>query len=219
MHILGIGSATKAISIGLIDEEKVLVETTVSGAQVEKIIFYVSEAGIEPKQIDGVAVTVGPGSYSGLRGGLATAKSLSQSLNVPLVGVSTLEAIAYNLVDIEGTVAVLFDARADEYNFALFGASRGKLKRLTNDLVIKLEVLMEKLSKIEGDIWVVGNVKAVKGKTKGNIHFADETHCHLYGVNVARLGLNKISAGLWDDPLNLVPQYSHRPNIREYNVD
>jgi len=72
----------------LIEAEKVLVETTLANVQTERIMFYVKEAGIEPKQIEAVAVAIGPGCYSGLRGGLATAKSLAQTLNVPIVGVT-----------------------------------------------------------------------------------------------------------------------------------
>ena len=217
MRVLGLSSATKVISIGLADEEKVVAATTVSDIQAEKIMFYVKEAGIEPKQIEGVAVAQGPGSYSGLRGGLATAKSLAQTLNVPLIGVSTLEAIAYNLIDIEGTMAVILDAKADEYNFALFGAHQGKIKRLTDDLVIKLDALRERISRVSGDIWVVGNIRGIKDIKGNNYHFAEESHSHPYGINVAKLGLLKIKSGQASDPLKLIPQYSHRPNIREYS--
>ena len=217
MRILGISSATKVISIGLIDDDKVLVESTLSDIHSEKIMLYVKEAGIEPKQIEGIAVAQGPGSYSGLRGGLAVAKSLAQTLKVPIAGVPTLEAMAYNLVDVEGTMAVILDAKADEYNFALFGASSGKLKRLTDDLVVKFDVLLNKLSKISGEIYLVGKVNGIREKLKGNnFHFAEEIHSHPYGINVARLGLLKIKGGETSDPLRLTPEYSHKPNIREY---
>ena len=223
MRVLGISSATKVISIGLVDEDKVLVETTVSDIHAERVMFYVKEAGVLPEQIKGIAVASGPGSYSGLRGGLAAAKSLAQTLEVPLVGVSTLEAIAYNLVDIEGTMAVILDARADEYNFALFGASGGRLKRLTGDLVLKLNVIKDRLSRISGDIWVIGNIREYRGisgkirENQGrNFHFAEELHSHPYGINIAKSGLLKLKAGQKDNPLELVPSYSHKPNIREY---
>ncbi|MEA3492962.1 MAG: tRNA (adenosine(37)-N6)-threonylcarbamoyltransferase complex dimerization subunit type 1 TsaB [Candidatus Margulisiibacteriota bacterium] len=199
MRILGISSATKVVSIGLIDDEKVLAETTVADLRAERIIFYVKEAGIDPKQIEGVAVASGPGSYSGLRGGLAAAKTLAQTLNIPLVGVPTLDAIAYNLIDIEGTMVVMLDAKRDEYNFALFGAHDGKIKRLTEDLVLTKEYIDKKLAEIQGKIYVVDGSKR-----------------HPYGINVARLGLEKIRAGELADPLKLVPSYSHKPNIREY---
>lgn len=217
MRILGISSATEIISVGLLEDQKVLAETTLADIRAEKIIFYVKEAGIEPSQIDGVAVAIGPGSYSGLRGGLATAKSLVQTLNVPIVGIPTLEAIAYNLIDIEGTMAVMLDAKLDEYNFALFGVSQGKLKRITDDLVMKLDVLRDRLLSISGNIWLVGNTKEIKDLKGENYHFAEEIHSHPYGMNVARLGLERIKAGQGDDPLKLTPQYSHKPNIREYH--
>ena len=220
MFILGISSATKVISLGLVEENKVLLETTLANVQTERIMFYLKEAGIEPKQIEGVAVAVGPGSYSGLRGGLATAKALAQTLNIPLASVSTLEAIAYNLIGIEGTIAVILDARADEYNFALFGASFGKLKRLTEDLVIKFEQLLSKLQKITGDIYLVGNLDQIRKEnllTHKNFHFADEVHSHPYGINVARIGWIRIKAGKIDDPLTLVPRYSHKPTFKEFN--
>jgi len=221
MRILGISSATKVISIGLIDEDKVLAETTLADLQSERAMFYVKEAGIKPEEVEGVAVASGPGSYSGLRGGLAAAKALAQSLNVPLVGVPTLDAIAYNLVEIEGTMAVVLDARADEYNFALFGAHGGQLKRLTDDIVLKLDVIKERLSKISGEIWVVGSLKELKDFKEqqgvaGNYHWTEEVHSHPYGINVARLGREKIKAGQIDDPLTLTPNYSHQPNIREF---
>src|SRR3989339_60264 len=157
MAILGISSATKIISIGLVDQEKVLAETTLADCRTEKISFYIKEAGIEPRQIEAVAVADGPGSYSGLRGGLATAKSLAQSLKIPLIGISTMEAIAFNLADIEGTMAVVLDARLDEYNLTLFGAANGQIKRLTDDIVVKLDHLVAKLGKISGDLWIVGS--------------------------------------------------------------
>ena len=172
MFVLGLSGATKVISIGLVDENKLLVETTVADSHSEKIMFYVKEAGIEPSQIEGVAVAAGPGSYAGLRGSLAAAKSIAHALNVPLTGVSTLEAIAFNLMEVEGTIMVVLDARADEYNVALFGSDHDKLKRLTDDLVMKLDRLTALLGKIEGEIFLTGNLQGVRGMGYGvNVHF------------------------------------------------
>ena len=221
MKILGISSATKVISIGLLDDEKVLAETTISDIRAERVLFYAQEAGIKPDQIEAIAVAKGPGSYSGLRGGLSTAKTLAQTLEIPLVGLSTLEAMAYNLVDIEGTMAVILDARSDEYNFALFGASKGKLERLTDDLVLNLDHIAKKLKAISGEMYLVGNIREIKGNIRENngrnFHFADEIHFHPYGINVAKIGLQRINAKKLDDPLKLVPQYSHQPNFKEYS--
>jgi tRNA threonylcarbamoyladenosine biosynthesis protein TsaB len=192
MPILGISSATKVISIGLIDDEKILIDQTVDDIHAEKIMHYVKEAGVEARQIEGVAVTQGPGSYSGLRGGLAAAKSLAQALNIPLVGIPTLDAIAYNRIGQDGKVAAILDARWDEVNFALFEISAGQLKRLTDDQVVKIGELDDR--------------------------GAERETGHPYGVNVAKLGLLKLRDGQKDDPLTLIPHYSHKPHFKEYNT-
>jgi tRNA threonylcarbamoyladenosine biosynthesis protein TsaB len=219
MRVLGFSGATKIISLGLVDEEKLLVETTVADLHSEQIMFYVQAAGIKPEQIEAVAVASGPGSYAGLRGSLAAAKSIAQALNVPLAGVSTLEAIAYNLIEVQGTVMVIQDARADEFNAALFGVSGGKIKRITEDLVLKHDRIVELLKKNSGEVYLAGNFSGLREKLTGiNINFAEDSHCQPYGVNVARLGLLKIKSGKTDAHLELVPQYSHQPNIREFGL-
>ncbi|MFC1511284.1 tRNA (adenosine(37)-N6)-threonylcarbamoyltransferase complex dimerization subunit type 1 TsaB [Candidatus Margulisiibacteriota bacterium] len=199
MHILGISSATKVISIGLIDDDQVLVDQTVDDIHAEKILAYIQEAGIKPEQIEGIAAAIGPGSYSGLRGGAAAAKTLAQVLNVPLVGVSTLAAIAYNLIDSKGTIAVILDAKREDVNFALFEVSNRRIKRLIEDTVIKNSEISVEMAKI-----------------KGSVHLAKGAELHPYGINVAKLGLLKIKAQKCADPLKLKPRYSHMPNIREY---
>jgi tRNA threonylcarbamoyladenosine biosynthesis protein TsaB len=217
MKVLGISSATKIISFGLIDGGRVVAEATIAETRAEMLMPLLAQAGVTPEQIDAIAVCQGPGSYSGLRGGAATAKSLAQTLSKPLVGISTLDAIAYNLIGIEGTMAVILDARGDEYNFALFGANGGVLKRLTADLTLKLDVIKQRLAAVSGELWLVGNLTGLRGEERSNFHFADEIQCHPYGINVARLGALKLLAGEKADPLALIPNYSHQPNIREFN--
>ncbi len=216
MRLLGLSGATKIISLGLIEDDHLLAETTIADPQAEKIMFYVKAAGIEPAQLDGVAVAAGPGSYSGLRGSLAAAKSLAQALNVPLAGVPTLDAIAYNLIGVEGTVMVILAARGDEYNCALFGLTKGKLTRLTDDAVLKLDAIKQRLAAVSGEFWLAGDLDGLRELARPNLHLAEAQQGQPYGTNVARLGLEKIKAGRIDDPLQLVPSYSHQPNFREF---
>lgn len=191
MRVLGISSANKKLSIGFIDEDKVLVDKTSDEMRSEKIIYYIKQKKIRPSQIDAVAVVCGPGSYSGLRGGMATAKLLSQTLNIPLVCVSTLEAIAFSQAGRTAEIVVILSAKRDEYNFARFKALRGKLTRLTDDQV------------------------ATKDKIdRGNAIVMEEVDP--LGVDVAKLGLLKLKAGSGDNPLSAVPNYSHQPNIRKF---
>ncbi|MFH1825670.1 MAG: tRNA (adenosine(37)-N6)-threonylcarbamoyltransferase complex dimerization subunit type 1 TsaB [bacterium] len=194
MRILGLSSATKVISFGFIDDDNVLVDKAVDDMRAEMILSYIREAGIKPEEIEGVAAAIGPGSYSGLRGGAATAKTLAQTLEIPLVGVSTLEAIAYNAVGQEKNIAVMLDAKRDEFNFATFKPVAGRLERLTEDQVLR---------EIE-----------IKAKITNDVLLLDGRQTHPLGINVAKIGLALLKSGQTADPLKLVPQYSHLPNIR-----
>ncbi|OGC05204.1 tRNA (adenosine(37)-N6)-threonylcarbamoyltransferase complex dimerization subunit type 1 TsaB [candidate division WOR-1 bacterium RIFOXYA12_FULL_43_27] len=191
MKILGISSATKTISVGLVDQDKLLAELTFSGLEAftEDLIVYIKkiidESGVKPECI---AVTEGPGAYSGLRGGMATAKTLAQVMKIPVVGVSTLEAIAYNMIDVDGTVAAVTHAKSDDYNFALFGIANREIKRLTDDLLVSKDRLEKKLA----------HIKRCDGLPRGS--------------SVAFLAQGKEKVDL----LKLHPKYSHKPNIREY---
>ncbi|MBI5698999.1 tRNA (adenosine(37)-N6)-threonylcarbamoyltransferase complex dimerization subunit type 1 TsaB [Candidatus Saganbacteria bacterium] len=200
MAVLGISSATKMISAGLAEEGKILAEISVSGKEAftEDLMVFIDKLVKESgKKFGAVAVTQGPGAYAGLRGGLAVAKTLSQALKLPLVGVSTLEAIAYNLADITCTAAVMTDARSDEYNFALFTSNGGIIDRLTDDLVLTKERIADLLSQVKGTLIEMANSKPWAGL-------------------VAILGEKKLAQGQLDDPLRLTPRYSHMPNIREW---
>jgi len=195
MRVLGLSSATKKISLGFIDEGKVLFDKTIDELHSEKILYYVKQKGIKPEQIDAVAVAAGPGSYSGLRGGLATAKLLAQTLNIPLALASTLEAIAYSQIDKEGEIVVILNAKRDEYNYARFKAENGKLARLTEDLVGTLDQIDIKID--------IKDAFVLKEKDP-------------LGKDVAKLGLTRLKLGAIEDPFKAVPKYSHQPNIRKF---
>jgi tRNA threonylcarbamoyladenosine biosynthesis protein TsaB len=222
IKVLGITSAIGIIGAGICGEDNVLSECSVSGkiVQTEKLISLVDELLKRTKlkigDIDAVAVTTGPGSYSGLRGGLATAKAFAQALDIPIISVSTLHAIAYNFIDIEGTVAVAVNACRDDYNFSIWGASRGKLKRLTADLTVKIDKIVDVMSSVKGKMTLAAD-EALKERIKGdNILLADPRSVLPWAVNVARIGLEKLKDNEVEDYITLSPSYSHKPNIREY---
>jgi len=216
MAILGISSATKIISVGLVDQGRLLAELTLSGKEAftEDLILYIDklieQSGVSLK---GIAATEGPGAYSGLRGGLATAKTLAQTLNLPIVGVSTLEAIAYNLIDIEGTILAVTDARADEFNFAAFTSKDKKLVRLTEDLVLRLDRIIELLSQVKGKLYLAGQIVEIYSQLSNTRITAIPAQPR--GGSVAAIGENLIAEG--KIPQNVLPRYSHLPHIREWH--
>ncbi|MEG1774176.1 MAG: tRNA (adenosine(37)-N6)-threonylcarbamoyltransferase complex dimerization subunit type 1 TsaB, partial [Oscillospiraceae bacterium] len=100
-----------------------------------------SHAGLCCAQLDGYVVTTGPGSYTGLRIGLATVKGMAMAQDRPCVGVSTLHALAYNLLACDGIVCAVLDARVSQVFAALFEVRDGQVRRLTPDDAMTLEAL------------------------------------------------------------------------------
>lgn len=215
MRILGISSATKILGAALIDDDRLLAEYLLTGekSKAEDLITFIDEvlkkSGFAVEDIEAVAVTQGPGSYGGLRGGVQTAKSLTQILKVPVVGISTLEAIAYNLVAIEGTILAMSDASRDDHNLALFAASSGRIRRLTEDMTMNAKDINKLISRIEGEIYLTGIVPEISGKAKIVPSLP-------LPINVARLGALKIKEGEVDDYRTLMPYYLQKLGIKEW---
>jgi tRNA threonylcarbamoyladenosine biosynthesis protein TsaB len=223
MAILGISSSTRTISVAIAENGKLIAEQTISGKQAftEDIALYVeklvSESGAK---IESVAITVGPGGYSGIRGGMAFAKTLAQVRGLKLTGVSTLLAIAYNLRDINGTIAVATDACQDDYNFALFRPNNGMIERLTDDAVIPIDRLIGLLSKVRGELYLIGYneelISPIRSTNPGTrILFGHNFIASGYAVALA--GEQMIKEGKIEDPLKLMPKYSHMPKIRTWD--
>jgi tRNA threonylcarbamoyl adenosine modification protein YeaZ len=222
VKILGITSAVDVVGAGIASDGGVLAECTVSSKimRSEKLITLIDDvlkrAKLKINDIDAVAVTTGPGSYSGLRGGLATAKGLVEALDIPIISVSTLHAIAFNFVDIDGTVAIAVNACRDDYNFSLWGSDNGKLKRLTGDITAKIDRIVDKLSQVRGKLTLAADETLRKKIKNDNILLAEQKNIVPWAVNVARIGLGKLKNGEVEDYIKLSPNYSHKPNIREY---
>lgn len=222
MKVLGLSSAIGIVGAGIADESGIAAECSYSSicTRSEKLIPIIEDvlkqAKTDIKDMDAVAVTTGPGSYSGLRGGLATAKALVAVLGIPVISVSTLYAIAFNFVDMEGTIVVAVNACRDDYNVALFASGGGKLKRLTGDITAKLANIEEVISSVQGRLVLAADGKLVKTIKNKNILLADPKNIVPWAVNVARIGLMKLKNREFDDHIKIVPAYSHKPNIREY---
>ena len=102
-------------------------------------------AGLDVSQMDAVAVAAGPGSFTGIRIGVAAAKGLAFGLDKPVIGVSTLAAMAHNAAFADGLIICAMDARRAQIYNALFTARNGILTRLTPDRAISLEALTQEL--------------------------------------------------------------------------
>ncbi len=114
-------------------------------------------AGLTLAQIDAVAVAAGPGSFTGLRIGVAAAKGLAWAAELPCIGVSTLEAMAQNLAHMDAVLVCAMDARRSQVYNALFLARDGSLTRLTEDRAIAAADLAEELRRETRRLIVLGD--------------------------------------------------------------
>lgn len=170
-----------------------------------------AEARATIEDVDGIAVSIGPGSFTGLRIGLALAKGIAFAGGAPLVGVPTLEALAWVAEAAPGeTICAALDARKREVYAALFTATTAGPRRLTSDLALAPEALAAWLaprSVVVGDAAAVYEVLRVPGHTVRP--FA--TH-HPRGGVVARLGWERLRAGPVVNAGELEPTYVRAPD-------
>ncbi|MDO4288480.1 MAG: tRNA (adenosine(37)-N6)-threonylcarbamoyltransferase complex dimerization subunit type 1 TsaB [Eubacterium sp.] len=132
MKILAVDTSTIVATAAVVSEEKLICETVVNYKKKhsEKLLpaidHMLADAGLTIQEMDAFAIVSGPGSFTGLRIGMATVKGFAQALNKPVVTVSTLEALAYNLPYASGVVCPILDAQRDQvytgiYRFDLQG--------------------------------------------------------------------------------------------------
>jgi tRNA threonylcarbamoyladenosine biosynthesis protein TsaB len=162
--ILAFDSTAKVASVALLDGEKILAEYSVDcGLTQSELLLPMAEhclASVHKgfEDVTALACTVGPGSFTGVRIGVATVKGLAFGKNIPCIEVSTLEALAENLRGLRGYIAAVMDARRNQVYNALFYSDGETLERITEDRAISLDALAEELKPIEEKgIYLVGD--------------------------------------------------------------
>lgn len=159
---LGIDTANTPLSVAIVKDGEVLVEENTSLAinhslrAMPAIDELFEKVGIAPADIDAIAVSEGPGSYTGIRIGVTIAKTLAWTLNKPLVGVSSLKAIATNGIYFEGLICPIVDARRENVYAGVYQTSNGKLTSVIEDGHYGLDELIEKLKVLDRRVLFIG---------------------------------------------------------------
>ena len=147
MKILALESSAVAASVALCEDEELIAQSfqrsglTHSRTLLPMARDLLSNCGVSLHDVDLIAVAAGPGSFTGLRIGVATAKGLAWAEDKPCCGVSTLEAMAWNVAQVDGILCCAMDARRKQVYNALFEAREGQLFRLTEDRAIAAEAV------------------------------------------------------------------------------
>ena len=138
-------------------------------------------------ELEAIAITAGPGSFTGVRIGVATAKGLAFKFSTPCIPVSTLEAIAYNFINENAVICAVMDARRMQFYNALFKVENGKIEHLTPDRAISLEDLQKELRQYE-DVIIAGDGARLCADNIGldNCRIADEESVYQNAVSLAK---------------------------------
>ena len=217
MLILAFETSAKAGSVALLQDGALLAESycntglTHSQTIMPMAQALLSRCGYAPKDVEAVAVAAGPGSFTGVRIGVAAAKGFAWGGQLPCYGVSTLHAMALGLGITDGYVLSVMDARRGQVYTALFHAEGGKLTRCTEDQAISLQELGEKIKNLTESVFLVGDGSILCYNTLKDIQPAlmlmPEHRMHQRALGVGLAAMEQIAAGDPGDGAALAPNY------------
>ncbi len=223
MKLLSVDSSAKSASVCITDDGKIISEVFVnvglthSQTLLPMIYSALKTANLNINDIEAFCTTTGPGSFTGIRIGTAVIKGLAHVDNKKCAGVSTLEAMAYNLIDADCVACCAMDARCNQVYTALFECENKKIKRLTQDIAISLEELYNILKEINRPIVFVGDGAEICmnkiGHQLENASIASEAlrYQRAYGAVLAAINAQ---SDLFVPPSELSPVYL-RPSQAE----
>ncbi len=217
MLILAFETSAKAGSVALLQDRQLLGETyqntglTHSQTLLSMAQDLIASCGFTPAQIDATAVAAGPGSFTGVRIGVAAAKGFSWGRQIPCYGVSTLEAMALNLGVHDGYVLPVMDARRSQVYNSLFRVQDGIFTRLKEDRAISLEELGEEIKNLKEPVFLVGDGSILCYNTLGQrvpgLILPPEHRMHQRAAGVGLAAMELIEQGIPGNADTLTPNY------------
>ena len=217
MLILAFETSAKAGSVALMEEGKLLGENYCNtGLTHSQTLLKMAEdllhsCGYTPQDVGAVAVAAGPGSFTGVRIGVAAAKGYAWGSQIPCCGVSTLEAMALSLGIWDGYVVGVMDARRSQVYTATFLAEEGVLTRITEDRAISLQELGNELKILSKPVFLVGDGSILCYNTlKEQVNalvLPPEHRMHQRAAGVALAATQQIARGEPCDGATLTPNY------------
>ncbi len=233
MRILGLDTSISVASVAINEDGRIVAEDfyprqgTAAGSGAKSnhaeiilplIDSVLQRAGIGFTDLTGIAVSIGPGSFTGVRIGLSTTKGLAYGTGMPAVGISTLQAIAARVAGFEGMVCSILDARKGEVYAAVFRKHGNQLERLTEDALMPILSFLEELRGLEKTtpcIFIGDGVTAYRSLlqqvSRLQIHIADEEPRPSVAAAIALLSERQFSDQRAVRLEDLAPVYLRRP--------
>lgn len=218
MKILGIDSSSAVASTALVENDILVAEYTLNLKKTHSQILLpmineiTGRTGVDLNTLDAIAIAGGPGSFTGLRIGSATAKGLGMALNIPVVSVSTLEAMAYNLCGTDKLICPVMDARRNQVYTGVYRIHDRSIKTLREPCAVSVHDIIGWLNEKNESVIILGDgVPSYK-----NVFDAELSAAHEYAAPhssrqragaVAALGAIYYSAGRFQTAAEHIPEY------------
>lgn len=221
MKILAIDTATTSCSVALLNDRQLLAEAVYTAGKTHSrhllsiIQGILDRCGMGPDQLDGIAVTRGPGTFTGLRIGISTVKGLATALAIPVVGVSSLAALVYPLAWSRRPVVAMIDARRGEVYHACYGGKIGSIASNGPPGVGSPETVAAELP--ENAILVGSGAvlyRSLFEERIPGIQFADENAHIIRAASVGRLALGRFVDRELSSIGALVPEYIRKSDAQ-----
>ena len=218
MKILGLDSSGIVASVAVVEDDALVAEYTVnykkthSQTLLPMLDEIVKMTELDLDSIDAIAVAAGPGSFTGLRIGSATAKGLGLALKKPLIAVPTVEGLAYNLYDTQGIICPIMDARRKQVYTGIYCFEDHRLKVLEDQMAIPMEDLIIRLNERGQSVVFLGDGVPVfrdliQEKLKVPFSFAPAHVNKQRASAVAALGMEYYREGKIQTAMEHVPDY------------
>ena len=224
MNILGIDTSSMVASMALLSEEKLIAEYSVNNKKThsEKMMGVLErlfeDSGILLRDIDAIAVSRGPGSFTGIRIGMATVQGMAHAAGIPMIGVNTLDGLAQNLLYGDGLICPIIDAQRGDVYASLYRFEEGELIRLWDYEIADAGELCERLSSLGEKVRILGDgVPVLKRvmKDSSGISLAHPVAMMPRGSSVAAVGLKRYAEGKTEDCFTVEPFYIRKSNAEE----
>lgn len=231
MKILSFDSTAKVASVAVTEGERVLLQYSIdNGLTQSELLLPMAEAALKALRINfsdigAYAVTVGPGSFTGVRIGVSLVKGLAFGRNVPCVPVSTLEALAENLRSLSGIIVPCMDARRSQVYTAIFSSDKDDITRLCEDSAISISDLGERLREYDGTpIYLVGDgydivYKALSDLGLKNLSATPELLRLQNAASIGRVAKRKLESGEFTTDEKLSPIYLRMPQAERERLE
>lgn len=171
MKILALDSSGIVASVAVVEDDNLLGEYTVNYKKThsQTLLPMLDEVAsmieLDLESVDAIAVAAGPGSFTGLRIGSATAKGLGLALKKPLIAIPTVEGLAYNLYDTKGLICPLMDARRSQVYTGIYRFENHKLHTVYGQCAVGIEEILERVNQLGKEVIFLGDGVSVFAKT------------------------------------------------------